>query len=255
MRARFLKQHEICRKYRFCLKNPDDFILIVVLATFIERIIMFLYLGSGAINDSDDIGYIQSGIEFARTGTITMWSSTPTAMVMPGMPFLTGIISKCFGEGNLYIDAVRIFWIIFGSATVYVFYKCCCFFTGKWIAVIDSCSFLLLNWAWSDNTVLTEPPYLFFYMLNFYFMLAMGEQPEGVNRKNAFDYALSLLAALMFRANILVMPAFCAFYLLVIKKKKPVIFFSIYSFWHSRCLFLLSRGASEITGCLTNLFL
>lgn len=200
--------------------DPDFWIKIVVFAAFVERIILFFHLGSGATNNSDDVAYIQSGIEFAKSGTITVWSSYPTAKIMPAMPFLTGILSMLFGEGALYIDAIRICWILFGCATIYVFYKCCCFFTRKWIALIASCSFLLLNWAWSDNTVLTEPPYLFFYMLNFYFMLAMGEQAEGVDRKNAFGYALSFLAALMFRANILVMPVFCAFYLLVIKKKK-----------------------------------
>ncbi len=204
------------RQYR----DTDFLIKIIILIAFIERIIMFFHLGSRAVNDSDDVAYIQSGIEFAKSGTISVWSSYPTAKIMPAMPFLTGILCMLFGEGALYIDSIRICSILFGCATIFVFYKCCCFFTRKWIALIASSSFLLLNWAWSDNTVLTEPPYLFFYMLNFYFMLAMGEQPDGVNRKNAFGYALSFLAALMFRANILVMPVFCAFYLLVIKKKK-----------------------------------
>lgn len=68
--------------------DPDFLIKIIVFAAFIERIIMFFYLGSGAINNSDDIAYIQSGIEFARTGTITIWSIYPTAIIMPGMPVL-----------------------------------------------------------------------------------------------------------------------------------------------------------------------
>lgn len=206
---------------KFSFKNPDNFIFIVVLAAFIERIAMFFYLGSGATNGSDDVAYIQSGIEFARTGTITIWSSYPTATIMPGMPVIAGLFSRIFGEGNLYIDSVRICWILFGCGTVYIFYKCCCFFTRKWVALFGSCGFLLLNWAWSDNTFLTEPPYLFFYMLNFYFMLAMGEERSGViNKKNAFGYALSFFAALMFRANILVMPVVCAVYLFAVKKKK-----------------------------------
>lgn len=214
--------HEKDVRRRLSISEPDNFIYIVILAAFIERMIMFFFLGSGATNNSDDIAYIRSGIEFARTGTITVWSSYPTASIMPGMPVVTGIFARIFGAQDIYIyiDSVRICWILFGCGTVYVFYKCCCFFTRKWIAVFASCGFLLLNWAWSDNTFLTEPPYLFFWMLNFYFMLAMGKQPDGASmRTYAFGYALSFFAALMFRANILIMPFFCALYLYLNGKK------------------------------------
>ncbi len=204
---------------RFSLRNPDNFIFVIILFALIERIIMFFFLGSGATNDSDDVAYIKSGIEFAKTGTITIWSTYPTATIMPGMPFVTGLFSKIFGEGEAYINSVRICWILMGCGTILFFYKCCCFFTKKWIAVIASASFLMLNWAWSDNTFLTEPPYLFFYMINFHYMLKMGEETSA-NRANAFGYALSFFAALMFRANILVMPVVCAVYLFAVKKKK-----------------------------------
>ena len=203
----------------FSLRNPDNFIFAIIFTALIERIIMFFFIGSGATNDSDDVAYIKSGIEFAKTGTITIWSTYPTATIMPGMPVITGLFSKIFGEGDAYINSVRICWILMGCGTILFFYKCCCFFTGKWIAVLASASFLMLNWAWSDNTFLTEPPYLFFYMINFNYMLKMGEEKD-VNHANAFGYALSFFAALMFRANILVMPGVCTVYLLVVKKKK-----------------------------------
>ena len=181
---------------------------------------MFFCLGSGALNDSDDIGYVSSGIVFAKTGVISIWTSNPTAMIMPGMPVLTGLFSRIFGEGNLYIDAVRCCWICFGCVTIYLFYRCCRFFAGKWASLLSSCCFLLLNWAWSDNTFLTEPPYLMFYMLNFLFMLKMGENRENERKGCIIGYALSFMGALMFRANILTMPFFAAFYLFVIKKRK-----------------------------------
>lgn len=211
------------KKPRFDLRNADDFIFIVIALAFIERIIMFFWLGSGALNDSDDVGYVQSGIEFARTGTISMWSSYPTALIMPAMPVVTGIFSMIFGEGNMYVDAVRICWIIFGCITVYFFYRSCCFFVRKWLAVLAACSFLLPNWAWSDNAFLTEAPYLMFWMMNFYSTLLLGED-EAADRRHIALYVLSFMAALMFRANILTMPLFTAAYLFIIKKKSPRIY-------------------------------
>lgn len=97
--------HEKDVRRRLSISEPDNFIYIVILAAFIERMIMFFFLGSGATNDSDDIAYIRSGIEFARTGTITVWSSYPTASIMPGMPVVTGIFARIFGAGahDIYI--------------------------------------------------------------------------------------------------------------------------------------------------------
>ncbi|MDO4982361.1 MAG: glycosyltransferase family 39 protein [Eubacteriales bacterium] len=207
------------KKPYFDIHDPDHVIFLVIAAAFVERLIMFFWLGSGALNDSDDVGYVQCGIEFARSGTISMWSAYPTALIMPAMPVVTGIFSMIFGEGNAYIDAVRICWIILGCITVYFFYASSCFFVRKWLAVLASCAFLLPNWAWSDNAFLTEPPYLLFWMINFYYSLLISED-ETADKKHILCYVLSFMAALMFRANILTMPLFTAVYLFIIKKRK-----------------------------------
>ncbi|MGI5976233.1 MAG: ArnT family glycosyltransferase [Candidatus Limivicinus sp.] len=208
------------------LAQPDGFIFVVVFLAFLVRIAMFFYLGSGATCDSDDVAYIESGIVFAKTGVVSVWTPYPTAKIMPGMPVVCGILSLIFGQGNAYIDSIRILWIILGSCTPYVLYKCCSVFLPKWYGVIAACWFLLPNWAWSDNAVLTEAPYLLFSMLAFYFMLKMGEEKCG-SKKTVWAYVLSVMAGFMFRATMLIIIPFTLLYLLAFKKisfqnlKKP----------------------------------
>lgn len=198
--------------------EPDNFIFIVVLFAFIERAAMFFYLGSGTASNSDDAAYIQSGIVFAKTGVISVWSEYPTAKIMPGMPVLCGVFSLIFGEGALYIDAMRWFWILMGCASVYVFYRCCCVIMPKQYGIFAALSFLLPNWAWSDDCILTEAPYLLFYLLTLYFTLRAGED-DRAKPKILAGYIVSFMLALMFRPNILTMPFFTALYLIVFKKR------------------------------------
>ena len=196
-------------------------IFFIVFLAFAEKLILFFYLGRGALNESDDVAYVQSGINFARTGTVSVWSVYPSAAIMPGMPVVAGIFCRLFGEGSAYIDAVRLCWCLFGSATVYVFYKCCVFLMPKSFALLAALPFLLINWAWSDNTFLTEPPYFFFFLLNLYYIFRLGEQESShPDRKALIGFVLSFMAALMFRANIITAPLFAAIYLVFVKKKR-----------------------------------
>lgn len=180
---------------------------------------MFFHIGAGVVGDSDDVAYIRSGIVFANTGVLSVWSDYPTAKIMPGMPVLCGIFSLIFGEGEAYINALRCCMIAFGCASVYVFYKCCCVVLPKWYGIFAAASFLLPNWAWSDNNILTEAPYLLFYLLTFYYTLRLGETDEP-RRCDVAGYVLSFMLALMFRPNILTMPLFTAVYLLLFKKRR-----------------------------------
>lgn len=204
--------------FRQLLSDPDKVIFLLVALAFLERVVMFFIIGSGVGSNSDDVAYIQSGIVFANTGVISVWSEYPTCKIMPGMPVLCGIFSFIFGEGTAYINATRFCMIAFGCASVYVFYKCCRIFIPGWYSIFASLSFLLPNWAWSDNNILTEPPYLFFYLLTFYFTLRLGEESTP-SRKYVVGFTLSFMLALMFRANILSLPFFVILYLLAFKKK------------------------------------
>lgn len=200
--------------------ESDKFIWIIVLLALIERIIMFFYIGSGELHNSDDVAYVQSGIVFAQTGVISVWSSLPTAKIMPAMPVVTGLLSMLFGEGEAYINSIRILWIVLGCITPLVMYKACCIFLPKPYALFAAAAFLLPNWAWSDNSVLTETPYLLFYMLCLYGVLRMGEENGERDRGALLLFVLGFMAALMFRPNILIFLPFAAAYLLFVKKKK-----------------------------------
>lgn len=199
--------------------ESDRAIWLIVLLALAERIIMFFYIGSGELHNSDDVAYVQSGIVFAQTGVISIWNPMPTAKIMPAMPVVTGLLSMLFGEGEAYINSIRILWIALGCITPVVMYKACCIFLPRPYALFAAAAFLLPNWAWSDNSVLTETPYLLFYMLCFYGVLRMGEAEE--ERRGLILFVLGFMAALMFRPNILIFLPFAAAYLLLVKKKKP----------------------------------
>ena len=102
------------------LVNSEKAIWILVALALLERIIMFFYIGSGELHNSDDVAYVQSGIVFAQTGVISVWNPMPTAKIMPAMPVVTGLLSMLFGEGEAYINSIRILWIILGCVTVWV---------------------------------------------------------------------------------------------------------------------------------------
>jgi len=202
------------------LVNSEKAIWILVALALLERIIMFFYIGSGELHNSDDVAYVQSGIVFAQTGVISVWNPMPTAKIMPAMPVVTGLLSMIFGEGEAYINSIRILWIILGCVTVWVMYRCCCVILPRPYALFAASAFLLPNWAWSDNAVLTETPYLLFYMLCFYGVLRLGEN-EGERDRGAIAlFVLGFMAALMFRPNILIFLPFAAAYLLLVKRKK-----------------------------------
>ena len=199
--------------------ESDRAIWLIVFLALAERMIMFFYIGSGELHNSDDVAYVQSGIVFAQTGVISIWNPMPTAKIMPAMPVVTGLLSMLFGEGDAYINSIRILWIALGCITPIVMYKACCIFLPRPYALFAAAAFLLPNWAWSDNSVLTETPYLLFYMLCFYGVLRLGEA-EG-DRRGLIFFVLGFMAALMFRPNILIFLPFAAAYLLFVKKKKP----------------------------------
>lgn len=201
--------------------ESDRAIWLIVLLALAERIIMFFYIGSGELHNSDDVAYVQSGIVFAQTGVISIWNPMPTAKIMPAMPVVTGLLSMLFGEGEAYINSIRILWIALGCITPIVMYKACCIFLPRPYALFAAAAFLLPNWAWSDNSVLTETPYLLFYMLCFYGVLRMGEAEE--ERRGLILFVLGFMAALMFRPNILIFLPFAAAYLLLVKKKRPAV--------------------------------
>jgi len=106
-------------------------VLIVMVLLFVVRIIAMTKLGVTYSLQSDDLSYINSGIEFKNTGSITM-HGVISAQIMPGMPVFIGLFSIIFGTGNLLWLALKITWIIMGTVSSFVAYKCVNLFEPKW---------------------------------------------------------------------------------------------------------------------------
>ena len=85
---------------------------------FAERVAVMLSLGVDYNLANDDMGYFNSGIVFANTGTVSIYSPYPSAMVMPGMAVLLGFLSAIFGEGMAYSDSRLRGFFICGSLKV-----------------------------------------------------------------------------------------------------------------------------------------
>lgn len=188
-------------------------IIITILALFIIRVIALKQLGIMHSLNSDDLSYVTSGIEFKKTGMITM-HGVISAQIMPGMPVLIGAISAIFGDGEIFWLALKLLWIIMGCMSAFVAYKCVTLFTPKWCGIITALLFFRPDYIWMDNLILTETPFLLCLLTMVYATLMMGK----TGRKRYFWLCLVMyMSALMFKANIGTYPVFAGIYLLIVK--------------------------------------
>lgn len=210
------KIYAVCKQYL----HPDRFIFIILILLLAERLILMATLGIDYNLSNDDMGYFNSGIHFANTGIISIYSAHPSAMVMPGMAVTLGILSFLFGEGMGYWLAAKLLWCCLGVLTAYFVYKSVSLFVPKQYGLIMACVFFLPNYVWMDNVILTESPYFCFLTAAIYFTLAMGKFDD---RKYFIGYVLATMGALMFRALAISFPFFTAAYLLFMKAHRKTL--------------------------------
>lgn len=197
--------------------TPDGLIWLLLLLLFIERVIVFFELGVDYNSGADEVRYIPSGILFAKTGMISYGAPYPTAMIMPGITVVIGLFSLVFGEGLALWTALRFAWMILGVCTAYFVYKTVKLLSSAWCGLLAAMAFLLPNMAWMNNVVLTETPFMLFFVLCIYCTFCM-ERFDG--RKYFIGYLVSFMLGLMFRSNIIVMPLLTGAYLLW-RKRDP----------------------------------
>lgn len=194
--------------------------LIVLSLLLILRLMALYSLGFTYSLESDDVSYIESGIRFARTGTITMHDDYPSAQIMPGMTALIGLFVLLFGEGKLLWIALKLLWICMGLGTAWFVYRSVCLFVPKWCGIIGMLPLFRADFIWMDNLILTETPFLLALTAMVYYTLRMGRQP-------GFRYflpcAISYMAGLMLKANIALYPLFALVYLLVVKYDRKLL--------------------------------
>ena len=198
-------------KQKKALFQPDQFIWVLLILLFIERMLVFIQLGPEYNSGSDDINYVQSGILFSKTGMISYGGPFPSALIMPGMTVTVGLFCLAFGEGASLWVALRIFWSLLGVATAGVAYKTAKLLTNSWGGWGAAIWFALPNMAWMNHVILTETPYLLFSTLCLLYTFLMARDSD---RKWFFCYVVSFFFALMFRANAVILPLFTGLYLI-----------------------------------------
>lgn len=194
--------------------------LIVLSLLLILRLMALYSLGFTYSLESDDVSYIESGIRFARTGTITMHDDYPSAQIMPGMTVLIGLFVLLFGEGKLLWIALKLLWICMGLGTAWFVYRSVCLFVPKWCGIIGMLPLFRADFIWMDNLILTETPFLLALTAMVYYTLRMGKQPGF---RYFWPCAISYMAGLMLKANIALYPLFALVYLLVVKYDRKLL--------------------------------
>ena len=188
-------------------------IFLILLFSLILHVLVLKELGFEYTLESDDMGYVISGIEFANTGRITMYGVL-SAQIMPGMTFLIGLLSLIFGEGHFLWIVLKILWMAMGMGTILVVYKTIKLFANKYVSAIPCLFFLSINYVWMDNIILTETPYIFLFSLLVYHTLKLAQKP---NWKDYTSIVLYYISAVFLRPNIGIYPIFLIIYLLLKK--------------------------------------
>lgn len=194
--------------------------LTVLLLLLVLRLMTLYSLGFTYSLESDDLSYIESGIQFARTGTISMHDAYPSAQIMPGMTVLIGLFVLLFGEGKLLWIALKVLWICMGLGTAWLIYRSVCLFVPKWSGVIGMLPLFRADFIWMDNLILTETPFMLTLTAMVYYTLRMGKQPGF---RYFWPCAISYMAGLMLKANIALYPLFALVYLLVVKYDRKLL--------------------------------
>lgn len=162
---------------------------------------------------SDSTHYYNSGLVFAETGRITYQGNT-TALIMPGTTVLLGLLAMVFPEGEALMWAIQLCFILIGTFTPYFMYKAAGVFLPRTYALLAFVPYLLPAYAGISNYLLTEVPFYLFYAMALYGLFQMGESRQ---LRWAVFFGLSVLGALLFRANILMFAGFGLVWLLIRK--------------------------------------
>jgi len=195
----------------FIKENP--LICLIMLISLILHLFAMLELGYDYTLNSDDASYIESGIVFLKTGQITM-HGVLSAQIMPGMTFLIALFALIFGTGKIFLISLKVFWLLMGIATIYIVYKTVRLYASKLLASLSCLFFLVIDFIWMDNIILTETPYILLFSLLVYHTLKIAKEP---NRKDYFLIVIYYLLAVFIRPNIGIFPIFLFFYLLLKK--------------------------------------
>lgn len=178
--------------------------LIILWLLFFERLWMLSLLGPSYSLKSDDLSYLKAGITLFHTGTLTM-HGVISAQIMPGLPALIALFCTIFGTGSGLWLPLKLAWCIMGTLAAFFTYLAIREKAPAYAALIVACFFFVPDFAWQDNLILTETPYLFLVSLYLYGTMRMG------NRKDWTGFVIMALSAYL--AFMLKAQAICLFFL------------------------------------------
>ena len=195
---------------------PERLIWLLLILLLIERLLIFRQLGPWYNSGSDDINYMAGGIRFAQTGMICYGGDTPTALIMPGMPIVIGLVCRIVGEGEALWVSMRVLWCLLGVLTAWYAWRCAKLCSNGWGGLAAALGFAIPNMAWMNHVILTETPYILFSTMCLFYTLAMDRSED---RRWFVGYVGSILGALAFRSNALLLLALTGAFLLWRKRK------------------------------------
>ncbi len=193
--------------------KKSKLIFIIIAIALILRLFFLFKFGVKYNLNSDDLSYVNSGIKFLETGKITLLDEL-SAQIMPGMSFLIAIFAFLFGKGKLLWLMLKLFWIIMGITSIVYVYKIINLYStdNKIYGCMGVLFFLAVDFAWMDNLILTETPFMLLSILLIYHSLIYSKTK---NNKDYYLIILYYILAIMFRPTIALFPIFLIIFLLL----------------------------------------
>lgn len=185
----------------------------IILASIILHILALKEVGFKYNLNSDDLHYVYSGIEFLKSGKITM-HGVISAQIMPGLTFLIALLSLVFGTGYKLWVALKILYMLMGITTIVVVYKTMKIYANKAISAVPCLFFLAIDYIWMDNLILTETPFILLFALLVYHTFKLSQDS---NKKDYIFIIIYYIMAVFIRPNIGIYPIFLVIFLLLKK--------------------------------------
>lgn len=197
-------------------KKRNIIIASMLLTALVFRLFVLWKYGLSLTLHSDDMGYVRSGKILLEKGMLIYHNmNEPTVHIMPGMPILLAAVFFIFGTGSVGLYAAKVVMILFGTASVYLIYVIGKDINQEWAGIIAGFfTALFVPLIETDNLTLTEPPFLFGFLLFIHFAIQLG---RNHNMSTFYWLMFSYLFCLLFRATFALIPFALLGYLLLIQ--------------------------------------
>lgn len=205
---------------RWSIKKESIPILLVLAAAALIRISIMAVYGVDYSLNSDDLSYVNATQVFCETGQITM-HGVISAQIMPGMIWLMAPFVLIFGTGTALWAALKLLWLVMSLCLIYGVYKIVLLYAERKFAVLSAAFFLAIDFAWMDNLILTETPFMLALVYLVYASLRLADTQM---KKYFWQICFWYMFALLLKATIAPYPLFLFGYLWLKKYDMKLMF-------------------------------